>query len=428
MGLKSCCNSKCLFLLVTLIVIFYARTMQVVASLTPFMSEQQLAEMWWWTRFLFLSSSTLAPEALPLSKLQHHHSNLNVIEYWVHNDSEAVTKFLEGAGKNANDDNIYILRGVWANNTETKLRNMKSIDDLAQLLNMDRTYETTIAPLNAYKSYETKTMTEVLENLPKKDSLWGLTFDFRFLETQDNFYDEYINVFRTLDERLEQRILKDKLTSHTFLYHGVEWVSHLHAAPVADYFIQIANIKRWRFIHKAYSPYVGTVKATVPGVSFLLQTPVYFHEDYPEPSIPYVEFDLHPGDLLWFGSWHWHQVRNVQNQIGLAIGIRPKKNLLDDAFQPMTVYNIMNLGSLMQRKIVMSMPGYSYAELEKKKAGCHNKYHKQYASVWNGTRMHRYDFRTNDDGLCEFAPREFDYQRKEISKEFSEYDWRPLSI
>lgn len=413
------CSSTGLALIFAVICIMYARVLADVANLAPAFSEQWYAELWWWTKFMLPFD---APAPLPISVLKHKHSSIDVLEFWVHNDSEAVTKFLENTGKK-HDDKVVILRGVWANNTETPMKNWNSIEAFRKYVDTSKTYEALISPTGTYRGYEEHKLETVLEHLPDRDSLWGLIFDFTFLKTQDKVYDEYQNLWKQLDPRLTKRIVERQVTTHTFIYHGNVWRTQMHAASADDYFLQVSNRKLWRFVNKKYMPYTNTIKQSVLGVAFILGTPCYFAPDFPTDSVPYTEVTVGPGDLMWFPPWHWHEVLNKDDTFGMAYGIRTFDNPID-AFAPLTVYNLQGVGKLTAFKLILKW-GYLYAKVVKYMSKpCKNRYGEDFGMSWNGTDFVRYDFRMVN-GECQEVQRESGFQEKEILGNYQWWDWKP---
>jgi len=418
-------------LISSLVVLRHAQALNDVAVLTPAFSQQWYAELWWWTKFLILP---WAPEPLDLSILKHRHSDMKLVEYWVHNDSEAVNKFIRNAQNLPEfDDTVIVLRGVWANNTDTPFRTFQSQKNF-QAACEDRDYDAIVSRVGKVRAYETNKLSTVFENLESRESLWGLVFDFMFLQTQKYVWDEYEKLWLSLSEGLHTKILKRAATTHTFLYHGRTWKTELHAAPQDDYFLQVANAKTWGFINKKYTPYIGAVKRNVFAVSFIMGTPSYFCEDYPEPGLPCLLTTLQPGDLMWFPSWHFHQVENEVEDFGLAFGIRTFNHMgFDEQFGPLFIHNHYGLFYIFMKSRIQWFykkfynDDQAFAKLIKMRQGkCADRYGDHFHQTWNGTHQVRYDYR-EVDGECESVQREDGYQHREILKEWHHSDWKPIS-
>jgi len=399
-----------------------------VAILSPTFSAQWYAEIWWWTKFVFTSEDL---DPLPLSLLEVKHSKIDVHEFWVKNDSEAVNKFLHHAWNPEYDDSVIILRNVWANDSDTIMQELNSIDAIRKYTE-EREYESVVShPDGAPRGFETRNLSFVLDNLESGDisEMRGLIFDFSFLDTQATIRDAYMSMWAKLDIRLHNRIKFFSRSSHTFLYNTNRWRTELHAAPADDYFLQVANQKNWGFINKKYTPYIGMVKQNTFGVSQIMGTPQYFASDYPDHELPRTYVSVGPGDLMWFPSWHFHEVLNEYDDFGLAFGQRTFRNIgTTEQFGPFWLYNIRGLAALFSKWfIVKVLPDYTWALIAKHVMAdrfCKDRYGNPFAMGWNGTHMLRHDYRVVD-GECQRVPRQDGYQQKEILKEWNIREWKP---
>jgi hypothetical protein len=114
---------------------------------------------------------------------------------------------------------------------------------------------------------------------------------------------------------------------HAFLYKGKKYHTGLHQGPVSDWFVQISNSKRWRFVKPSYSPYLKPIP--VDGVAMM--SGFDFLPD--DCGIPFVDVVTEPGDLMFFPAHWWHEVHNLYDNHGIAFGIRPKLDMLQALFE-----------------------------------------------------------------------------------------------
>eukprot|EP00492_Amphilonche_elongata_P003339 TRINITY_DN3651_c0_g1_i1.p1 TRINITY_DN3651_c0_g1~~TRINITY_DN3651_c0_g1_i1.p1 ORF type:complete len:122 (+),score=1.21 TRINITY_DN3651_c0_g1_i1:48-368(+) len=91
-------------------------------------------------------------------------------------------------------------------------------------------------------------------------------------------------------------------------------------------------------------PYFGAWRIMPQGV---VGSPDYFIDAFPanKEGIPFTELYLNPGDLLYFTTWHVHEVHNVEDdKLGFAIGIRPFSYIgryIHEQFAPLSLYNLI---------------------------------------------------------------------------------------
>jgi hypothetical protein len=114
---------------------------------------------------------------------------------------------------------------------------------------------------------------------------------------------------------------------HAFLYKGKKYHTGQHQAPVSDWFVQISNSKKWRFIKPTYTPYMRPIP--IDGVSMMSGFD-YLPDDC---GIPFVDVTTEPGDLMFFPAHWWHEVHNLYDNHGIAFGLRPKLDMLRAIFE-----------------------------------------------------------------------------------------------
>lgn len=393
-----------------------------VSQLTPMLSEQWWAEMIWWSKFFIcypILSVNIAP--VPMSKLKHHHSKLNVIELFPDKDPEAVSKFLDMAENKDHESDLIILRNVFSVSKGNILEKLRSADAWRKYADMSQMYEYALWHPNQQKQSMHTNMSVFFEDFESNKHRKTMQFDFTLLKTQKIVLDEYKRLWKDLDQRLYDRIIgtlqTSRAKSHSFLWYGSDNRTPLHAAPVADYFLQLANSKKWKFIHKHYIPYIySRLPDMAPGI---LSTPVYWVDGY-EGGIPYTELDLHPGDLMYFPTWHYHEVQNLDpNALGFAIGIRPPGTnvQMGETFKPLAWYGI----GVIPRFLLFHAANFGTGSF-KGKQPCNG----PVTMAWNGTKFNRYNYHTVD-GECKFSERHPDYQKNELSGVWKTSDYRPIT-
>jgi hypothetical protein len=103
--------------------------------------------------------------------------------------------------------------------------------------------------------------------------------------------------------------------------------ANYHCEEGPNWYLAVSGSKRWTLIESEYS-WLLYPSARGNGVRRFAE----FHADeYGEPSdrdtyalveyAPRYEFDLHPGDVLFFPAWMWHKTINL-NEEGLGITCR----------------------------------------------------------------------------------------------------------
>jgi len=410
--LKSVCSFQ---IFIALLVLLYAYVLSDVAfTMAPLFSKQWFAEMIWWSKFVFLIGVDIPP--LPLETLEHKHSHLEVVEFFPATDAQAFDKFTDMLGRRENDQKILILRNVWANYTESPFSQMNSIEYMKKHLNLDNSYNAFVYGKNP-PAGSLKTLREVFDKIQNVDGdeIHTISFETTMAAKEKFLWDAYQDLWRTVSPRLEKLIIKSMANTHNFLYYGNRARTPLHAATVADFFFQISNTKRWTFVDKRYMPYMNVQKKF--GDTIL--PPYYLAEDYPTDSIPYTNVHTHPGDLMYFGVWHPHQVDNVHpDQFGMAIGIRPKPFFGPGAinFSPLGFYSLISIPN-----IILHTKLFKGAEkwiLERKYGkdrtiACASPHGGDWDFGFNGEKMTRFDYRIID-GECKFLERKGGYQTKEL--------------
>jgi len=393
-------------------VVFYAYIMYDVAVLTPVFSRQWFAEMSWWSKIVFLRGIDFPH--IPPHILEHKHSHLEVVELFPAHDAQAFDKFLAMCGKKENDHKIIILRNVWANYTETPFAKMGDLDYLRENINPENEYNTFSYGKHP-PGHEFKPLGELMElmlNVSSED-IDMLGFEVSFAKKEKFVWDAYVDLWEHVSPELGHRIINKMGHTHNFLYYGNRASTPLHGAIAADYFFQVANTKQWTFIHKRYAPYMGVQRKH--GDSLI--PPFYLAEDYPDKFIPHTTTYTRPGDLMYFGAFHQHQVHNVHpDKVGIAIGIRPKPYTNPDSsafFMPLAFHNIVSF-PMLAWQVGAGTKGKLKRKFGKDRSvTCANTYNQDWDFGYNGVKMTRFDYRMVD-GKCTFIERKNDYQRKEI--------------
>lgn len=166
-----------------------------------------------------------------------------------------------------------------------------------------------------------------------------------------------MDFFQAIDQDLYRKLFPDTntnlYTTHSFLYYGNWKRTQIHNAFVPGFFLQVANAKRWKFLHKMHAPYISINTKEPENLS----SDFVFLDDYPKShGVPNVEIDLFPGDLLHFGSWHWHEVEDlIPEKLGFAVGLRyasVRNILLGESF--ISWYLLTLFEALRKADLVMS--------------------------------------------------------------------------
>lgn len=121
---------------------------------------------------------------------------------------------------------------------------------------------------------------------------------------------------------------------------GRKFFTPIHAEIFGSLFIQVYGRKRWRLYPAASYP---LLQPNIDRRYFMLT------EAAPEKNAPglypliqyadYYEVVLHPGDVLWFPPYTWHQVSNETD----AIGVGYKYTSIPAAMRASAVLTVLNL-------------------------------------------------------------------------------------
>lgn len=397
--------------------------------------DQYFAEMWWWTKFVICTPLWIGVEPLSLDLLQNQHTEMRVQNFWVHNDSSAAQRFIETAHDWKHDGEVLVLRNMWANNTDNKLRFLNSTDNFRKYLEMDRNYSALIIPKNKHWHFQDMPFTDMLDQIEDtSEALTTLTFSYEFTseESQPWLWKHYSNLWENLglnfnDANGGSKIMGQSLyRTHSFLYYGDKGRTRLHSAPPSDYFLQVAGKKRWRLIHKRYIPYVGLYRQNNIGV---MRTPEYWAADYPGEKIPYVDVVLEPGDMLFFSYWQVHEVWNISpDKLGLAIGIRPMDNtkrLWKEPCRALLTYNFLLTPFFLQHGMTKHRTTLSTgSQVEQRDRACTSQGGVPYTYGYNGTKLTRYDLK-KINGSCLYKEKIPNYQDLEVRKTINPRAWHP---
>lgn len=416
-----CCSIRCnVYVWSTLIMLLWARLLYDVHSINDPWTPQWWAEMIWWTKFSVLFSLWIDVPPLPTSILKKHHSALEVVDIWAHNETDATERFLELTSSRKYDDQIVILRNVWGKHPENKLQYMNSTENLRKYWDMDLDVQVAEFPKDQHYHNPRLTMSELLNTIADdREKLTTVTFSYELLPTQKFFNEEYRKLLRLNGIDFDKMYFQHG--SHTFLYYGNKFRTRLHSASAAGFFLQVANTKIWRLIHKRYMPYVGLFRNLPNGI---MKTPEYYSDDYPAGGIPTTEIVLNPGDLMYFSYYHIHEVLNKHpDRLGLAIGIRPGDIVKRVLSEPVTALSIYTAACVPQ----ILLHGLWTSSYDRKQAGdqCSGfDGRRTGTAVYNGSTITRYDYGIVD-GECVLKERRTDFQRKELMGEIKKEEWHP---
>jgi len=393
----------------------------------PF-TDQWWGEMAWWSKFVIFFPLSIDLLPLPLDILKVRHSEIKVIELHADQDPNVGAKLLEYAYKKKYDDCVIVIRNVFANDPTNGLRKLDSIEAYKEHLNMDVNYTTLYMPLNAHFKTDQMRFGDVLDRMPNTDEgIITLTGNYEFFTSQPWFTNEYKKLLTKNGIDFENSEVgkigfMEKWIPQTFMWWGQTYRTRLHSAGAANFFLQVSNSKRWRFIHKRYTPYSNSFKALPLGN---MKTPEYFVEDFAD-GLPYTEIFTKPGDLMFFPYWHMHEVTNLEaNKVGLGIGIRkgdPLKRLFKEPVGALKVYNFLCMPGMLLHGLLYGSAFDSTADDKCKSFGGRSQ-----SWTWNGTHTTRYDLK-KVDGECKFAERRPDFQMAELSGVIDKDEWAPRAM
>jgi len=351
-------------------------------------------------------------QPLPLSILKHEHSSLKVIELFPQEDPEAFDKFLEMTDNTDYNDYFVVLRNAWGS-VENTWKLLNSSDALREHADLTQKYNYAEWYLNSMRKWKNDNFSVILDDFEGGFPMKAMQFDYRFLRQQEHLFSEYRKLWEDVHPGLGERMLseldKGNTRHHFFMSYGNKYKTPLHGEPLVNYMLQVQHSKRWRMIHKKYTPYVGVMLSKAPGI---LATPLYYADQYPG-NMPYTELTLNPGDLMYFPSWHYHEVINVEdNQFSLSVGLRPPAafHTWREKFRPLAWYEwawipfaiIQRIGDA--KKEVNTFPKdpecpFGATDIQQ---------------GFNGTVFIRFDH-TKINGKCEFIPRVPNYQELETT-------------
>lgn len=161
---------------------------------------------------------------------------------------------------------------------------------------------------------------------PNLEDLY-LGFSYKFLEDNKELYADLKDAVFSKSSKISKLIPWETSMHHSFLYKGKKYSTGLHNAPVSDWFFQIANGKKWRFVHPNYAPYLRPV--TLDGISMIS----YYDHVSDDTRIPYIDITSDAGDFMFFPRHWWHHVTNVHEGIGIGVGFRPKEEIPSNIIQ-----------------------------------------------------------------------------------------------
>jgi hypothetical protein len=220
-------------------------------------------------------------------------------------DVETAIKTLKYAAENR--DSIV----VWKNFLKGQLDQYRNKQFIKENFNNDTYYF-----LTNYTNWNLREL-GFLDALDILDELY-LGFSYTVLDRNPVLWKDVNTVLSTYGDELQKIIPVNFSKHHAFVYEGTGYHTGMHQAPLSDWFLQVANTKRWTFFEPKYTPYLRTI--TEDGVSS-----VCAWDFKPERTkVPFVHVYTEPGDLMYFPPHWWHEVHNMNNEFGLAFGFRPK--------------------------------------------------------------------------------------------------------
>lgn len=382
--------------------LYVARVLYYVPG-TPF-TLQWLAESWYWVVFpIWTGILAYDTPAIPVSFLKEPHSQIKVVEFWMDRDADAPRKFVEHTKFENHakyESEIVILRGIWANSTN-ELQKMNTFQMLRDWADPDVIHKPDYYYPNGERVQKEVKFSQYVDDMEKSDYPVTVSFDYQFLPAQDKIY----NAYKSLVEEVgvSAAFMDHFFITFIFLFKGNIFRSSMHANYAPGYFLPMANSKAWRWINKFYMPYLGMHKGNLENGGLRYGEHMVWNEDL---GVPYTDIMLNPGDLLYFGSWHPHQVVNmVPDALGFAIGIRHvgKEDLFGEPFWPLHVYNLVHAPRMFFSKTHRTKKKAFLYEGDKEQKLCKNMLtERPYTWAFNGTTMVRFDFvkENPDDELC----------------------------
>jgi hypothetical protein len=116
-------------------------------------------------------------------------------------------------------------------------------------------------------------------------------------------------------EKIKKLRLGKDSSSYQFFLGAKGTETPLHAASTGNLFIEIYGKKKWVMISTDYSYLVKPVVNRTPYFQSNLNIS---NSEFKHLPLKYREFTIEPGDLLYTPSYHWHQVENLSDSMGMA--------------------------------------------------------------------------------------------------------------
>lgn len=243
----------------------------------------------------WLDAHRLLPKDEPLSKMEI-----------VYNAKEGIPALAAASRK---QDRVVIWKGF----TNGMLDRLRDQDTFMNFVNHSDTYQVMANRSNFV--IEDITMQEAQSHLED----YYLGFCYNFLDNNPALYDQLRATFEQYPDFLPTMDPFKNSKHHTFLYRGDGFSTGMHQEPVGGWFLQISNTKRWRVVDPAYTPYMAP--ATWDGIAVMSR---YDYMPDNASGVPYREFSVEAGDLMYLPPHWWHEVHNMDaDTFGWALGLRP---------------------------------------------------------------------------------------------------------
>jgi oxalate decarboxylase/phosphoglucose isomerase-like protein (cupin superfamily) len=164
------------------------------------------------------------------------------------------------------------------------------------------------------KKIETVTIQQIAESVDDEKKLYGnfspLVGEHKFLRDQLK-----LDWLKNLQTKIRS------LMMYQLFMGGAGTHTDLHSEISTNLFIQLYGKKRWLLCSPEFTPLLEIPVTREPcfhspfdGLHHKNQTSSPFF-----PYIDYYEFDLNPGDILLVPPYWWHQVKNEEEAVGLAV-------------------------------------------------------------------------------------------------------------
>jgi len=363
-------------------------------------TKQWIGEMLYWSFFPLVTSVPhfgFEPIKLPQHWLSSNpHSELKLRNFFVKNDSDAISDFWAAVKSSESYDQILVLRRIWDDDDDKLfLKEFQDTETFLKHSNLQAEYDVLKFSTGEPGVEEKMNLSEYFAQLNDTDSISYMGFLFNFFETQNVIKDAYFDVLNKMATPPEYHLETAWSLSHVFLYSGSIFGAFMHAASSADLFLQVSNSKRWRFTHKKYLPYLGSTRFNRGGA--LLFAPVF---ELPNDSIiPFTDIIINPGDALYFTGFQSHSVTNLQEGLGFAIGFRPFRTIFTETFYPLWTYNIINGVVKVTFDALFGKLTSSYGAKERECADGQSGL--KYAPGYSGSDMDFYQY-SKVNGVCQF--------------------------